>query len=132
MKSRTLKGSWIAIAALFVAFPAFAAPEGVHAQQAQEEVEIPEFSDEMLEVLTQAHLEIEEIRDQLHEDMAEWHDNTRRQEVRAEADERLAAVLEEHGITEEEYELFIYAISIDAERREAYERVREEIDGDER
>lgn len=129
MGIRSIRGLAVVLALAVFGFPAFAVPGGLAAQDAEAAAEAPEVTEENFETLVRVHLEVEGIRDDLHEDMAERHEDHHRQEVREAANERIQAVFEEHGVTAEQYEEFNRMISIDQEHREMFEELLAEIDG---
>jgi len=86
-----------------------------------------------MESLARAYLALSEVRDELHRELAETHQAGERQEVRRRADDRMAEVLTEKGISAEDYERLTFLVSADDDAREAFEailrRIREEGGG---
>ncbi len=116
----------IAFALLGTAF--LTSPQDLQGQEVPAETAV-QVEDERLDSFVRAHLEINEIRDQLHEDIARWHEDHRREESRQEADERIQAALEGHGVTSAEYEELIHLVSFDQEWREAFEEALTRVQG---
>jgi hypothetical protein len=84
---------------------------------------VPSPGEERFPVFVQAHVEIERIRDELQVELARWHETDRRLEVRREGDERIARVLESHGIHPEVFHGFTRLISTDQAARDAFEEL---------
>jgi hypothetical protein len=82
-----------------------------------------EWSDDGMETLARAYLALSEVRDELHRELAETHQAGERQEVRRRADERMAEVLMEKGISAEDYERLTFLVSADDDAREAFEAI---------
>jgi len=91
-------------------------PRGVSAQ-----VETPRPSEDRLEALARVYLEIAEIRDQLQQDLARFHESDGRTRARADADRKIAAALTAQGISSGEYEAFISQVSLDPELSESFQ-----------
>ncbi len=113
-----------------LAVSVFSPPESLEAQDQEAETAIaaPAIDEAQLETFVRVHLAMNEVRDQLHEDLAAWHDNTRRQEVREDADQRIEAILEEHGVTAREFEEFTQLVSIDQTWRDAFEETMDRVE----
>jgi len=109
----TLIFGFIAAWALLLAAP-LAAQE--RAQEA-----VPQSEDTRFAAFVEAFVEIEEIRDELQIDLARWHEADRRAEVRREADDRIARVLEAREIHRGTFNEFTRMISTDADQRSAFE-----------
>jgi len=88
-------------------------------EKAQEAV--PRSEDMRFAAFVEAFVEIEEIRNELQIDLARWHEADRRAEVRREADDRIARVLEAREIHRETFNAFTRLISTDADQRRAFE-----------
>ena len=116
MGSRTIQRSFFSTLMLMVALPLFAAPLTVEGQQ-----EISGAMEERLLAFAKVHIEIAEIRDDLHQDLARYHEVDGRTRVRQEADARIADAMETHGVNASEYEEFITAVSFDPELASAFE-----------
>ncbi len=132
MKVRRTQRFTVAVAGALLAIAGLGSPQGLQAQQAPEAGELPEVTEEDFEAFVRVHLAVEEIRDQLHEDIARWHDEHEREQARQRADDEIEAVLEEHDVTAEELAAFTHLVSVDEESRERFEQLLSEIDGDDR
>lgn len=78
---------------------------------------------ERLTQFAQAHVLINEARDEFHGQVARVHDEEGRRRAREEVDARIGEILEEHQLTAEEYDSFILQISLDGELRATFEEV---------
>jgi len=74
-------------------------------------------------VFAKAHMAINDARDEFHGQVGRVHDEQGRQRARREFEERIARTLEEHELTQEEYDQFILVISLDGEARAAFEEI---------
>ncbi len=97
------------------------------AAQQQDAEAVPHSGDERFEVFVQAFVEIEEIRDELQTELARWHEADRRNEVRRDGDDRIARILEAHGIHRDTFSEFTRLISVDQDQRDAFEEVASRI-----
>ncbi|MEX2527146.1 MAG: hypothetical protein WEA09_05860 [Gemmatimonadota bacterium] len=122
----------VAATAAAMAIPGVTAPTEVQAQeQAQVQAQAAEGAVDPMEVVARMYLEIAEIRDELHQQLAGVHDAFQRDEVRTEINEQLAAVYERHGVSAADYDAFIAWLSSEAEEREAFQAILERLqDGD--
>lgn len=119
----------VAFAVTLFGAPFLHAPVHLQAQQAETaEVDAREVTDEEFESFVRAHLAIEEVRDQLHEDIARWHEDHRREEVRAEADARIEAVFERFEMTPESFQELTRLVSINEEWRQNFQETLARID----
>ena len=69
----------------------------------------------------QAHIAINDARDEFHGQVARVHDEEGRRRAREEVDAKIEEILEEHEMTQEEYDEFILLISLDGELRMAFD-----------
>jgi hypothetical protein len=116
MGIRTIQRSFFSALMLMVALPLFAAPLAVEGQQ-----EISGAVEERLLAFAKVHIEIAEIRDDLHQGLARFHEVDGRTRIRQEADARIEDAMEAHGVDPLEYEEFITAVSFDPELASAFE-----------
>ena len=98
------------------------------ALQAQEQ-EDAEIGEARLRVFASAYVAMAVARDDFHREMGRTHEEQGRDRLRERLGERTTEILAEREMTREEYERITLAISIDAERRELFERILEEITG---
>ncbi len=89
------------------------------------------YSEEAIERFARMHLEIAEVRDDLHQDLARYPEAGRRQEARDRAEERLAEIFERYQVRAEEYERFIVRTALDQELRDAFEEILKRIEEEE-
>jgi hypothetical protein len=92
------------------------------AQQVRAE-SVPAVGEERFQVFVQVQVQIEKIRDELHLELARWHEVDRKNEVRRAGDERSAGVLEAHDILPDAFRAFTRLISTDQAAREAFEEI---------
>jgi hypothetical protein len=116
MAIRALQRSLLGALVLMLALPLVGTPHGLEAQQAT----AGSVEDRLL-AFARVHLEISEIRDDLHQDLARYHEVDGRTRVRRQADDRIAEAMETHGVAAQEYEEFITAVSFDPELMAAFE-----------
>ncbi|NNF12594.1 MAG: DUF4168 domain-containing protein [Gemmatimonadetes bacterium] len=69
----------------------------------------------------QAHIAINDARDEFHGQVARVHDEEGRRRAREEVDAKIEEILEAHEMTQEEYDEFILLISLDGELRTAFD-----------
>lgn len=87
----------------------------------------PDLGVERLTTFAKVHLAIAEARDEYHGEIGRIHEEQARLRARQELNEKVAGILEDHELTREEYDHFILIISIDAETREAFEKILAEL-----
>lgn len=78
---------------------------------------------ERIETLARVHLEITEARDAFHREIGRVHEEQSRLRARETLGSRVAAALEQAGVTREEYDRFILIVSIDADVRAEFDAV---------
>ena len=89
--------------------------------------EIPKVGEERLGTFARAFGEISLTRDQFYDRLGRAHDDLARRELRAQMEARISEILEEHGLTFEEYQRLNVVVSADAEQRAVFERLLEEF-----
>ncbi len=92
--------------------------------------EVSEWSDDGMETLARTYLALSEVRDELHRELSETHQAGERLEVRRRADERMAEVLAEKGISAEDYERLTFLVSADDDARLAFEAILQRLRGE--
>jgi len=80
-------------------------------------------SREELTRFARAHLAIADVRDEFHGEVARVHDEEGRLRAREQVEEKIAAVLEEHELTREQFDDFTLRISLDGELRALFEEI---------
>lgn len=93
---------------------------------AQEAPEVPD-RDRLVEY-TRAHRAINDARDDFHGQVARVHDAEGRLRAREEVESAIAAILESHEISREEYDGITLLISIDGELRAMFEEIMLELE----
>lgn len=116
-------GGLLAMASLFTVGPSM-----LQAQQETEE-EPAGVTDERFELFVQVHIEVVEAREEFNQAIAVVHDDPGKDELRSEMDQRLTEIYGNHGMSQEEYQLFTLEVSLDQARREEFERLLEERGG---
>jgi hypothetical protein len=92
------------------------APSGVAGQQAPSFAGNPRF-----EIFVKAHVAIDAARDAFHRRIAANHNEEANAEAREELAHRIAEILEEADITQEEFDAFTLSVSSDPETRAAFD-----------
>ncbi|HSR43203.1 MAG TPA: DUF4168 domain-containing protein, partial [Longimicrobiales bacterium] len=118
MDDRSGAGAWLragALASLLLLWaPGATLP-------AQEPTDSPAVSEETLTAFARAYPRIVEARDAFRGRLGRTHDAQRAAEIRNEFAEVRARILEEHGLSPEEFRRATFVVSTDAERRSAFE-----------
>ncbi len=107
-------GAVLAVMALL----AVASPAPLSGQQ-----DAPDPETERLTTFAKAHMAINDARDEFHGQIGRIHDEQGRRRARMELEEKIARTLMEHELTQEEYDQLILVISIDGEKRAAFEEI---------
>lgn len=89
------------VALALVAVPAVA--QGVQQQQQREVPPPPDLSDERLDVVAEAFLEVSELQRDLQQRLENAATPEEAQKLQAEANDEILAALEDHGVPAEEY-----------------------------
>jgi vacuolar-type H+-ATPase subunit I/STV1 len=82
---------------------------------------------ERMTEFARAHLQISEIRDEFHGEVARVHDEEGRTRAREQVEEKISAVLEEHEMTREEFDEITLLISLDGELRAMFDEILAEL-----
>lgn len=114
-----------ALFALTLAVAATGAPLPAFAQAA--EATTDEVTREQMRHFAEAHVAINEIRDEFHGEVARVHDAEGRQRAREQVEERIAAVLEEHEMTRERFDELTLMISLDGDLRMMFDEILAEL-----
>jgi len=113
---RTVRHSFFSALVMMVALPLLMAP-----LPAEGQAEGSRAMEERLLSFAKVHLEIAEIRDDLHQELARYHEVDGRARARQAADARIEDAMEANGVDRSEYEEFITAVSFDPELARAFE-----------
>ena len=101
-----------------------ATPVSISAQ----DLEIAMDRDRMTEFAL-AHVAVNDARDEFHGAVARVHDPEGRLRAREEVEEAITTILEEVGMTREDYDQITLLISLDGELRTMFEEVMAELEG---
>jgi hypothetical protein len=115
MGTRTIRRSFVVAFSLALALP-FLPTQALVAQE-----EAPGATEERILAFARVHLAIAEARDDLHQDLARYHEVDGRNRARERADQRIADAMASQGVEPREYEEFIAAVSFDADLMEAFQ-----------
>lgn len=115
---------FLALAGILLFLPAPALGQGAGGEP-------PSYTAEEIERFARVHLEVAEVRDDLHQDLARYPEAGRREEARERADARLAELYERFEITAQQYEQFIVRTSLDQDLREAFEEALKRLEEEE-
>lgn len=117
MEDRSRAGARLAAGALVAVLllPATAAP--LQAQGRADSL----VNEETLTAFARAYPRIVEAREEFRGRLGRTHNAERAAEIRREFNEERARILEEHGLTQEEFRRATFAVSTDARRRSAFE-----------
>ena len=109
-----------------VALAISAVPAPLRAQ----EPPLPQVGVEQLTAYAKAHVAITAVREEFAAQLADARNKTAEahEELRTAVKERIALVLQEHGMTDAEHRRITYIISADADQRAAFERILTEIE----
>ena len=112
------------ILAAVAALSGVATPTPISAQ----DLEIAMNRDQMTEFAL-VHVAVNDARDEFHGAVARVHDPEGRLRAREEVEEAITAILEEAGMTREEFDQITLLISLDGELRAMFEEVMAELEG---
>jgi predicted metal-dependent hydrolase len=103
-----------------------AVPAPLHAQEPTP----PQVGIERLTAYAKAHVAITAVREAFAAQLADARNKTpeAQVELRRAVRQRIALVLQEHGMTEAEHRRITYIVSVDADQRSTFERIRTEIE----
>ena len=119
-RSALLNGLILTAVAIFTGI---ATPASISAQDR----EIAMDRDRMTEFAL-AHIAVNDARDEFHGAVARVHDPEGRLRAREEVEEAIETILEEAGMTREEYDQITLLISLDGELRTMFEEVMAELE----
>jgi len=108
-----------------LAFSTVTGPSSLHAQ----EQEAPQPGEAQLKAYANAYLAMVTARDDFQRKMGHSHEEQERDRLRQEFRERLAEILVEEEMTQEGYERMTLLVSMDAQQRELFEQILEELTG---
>ena len=89
--------------------------------------------DELLDVAARVHIQVTDLQKAFVEELARFHDAGEKAAARARFSARMEEILEAHGMTAAQYELVLFVIGTDEEKRtrfdEMLDRIRTTADG---
>jgi signal recognition particle GTPase len=98
-------------------------------QPREQEPELPQVVQAQLRVYAAVYLAMVTAQDDFQREMGHSHDEQERDRLRQGFRERLAEILVENELTAEEYERITLQVSIDAQHRELFDEILEELSG---
>jgi hypothetical protein len=106
-------------------------PSALHAQEQEQarEQELAPAVQAQLRVYAAVYLAMVTARDDFQREMGHSHDVQERDRLRQGLRESLAEILVENELTAEEYERITLQVSIDAQHRELFDQILEELSG---
>jgi hypothetical protein len=104
-----------AVGLLTFGFPAVA--------RAQQQPAVPEIGEEKLTAFAKAFTKISVIRDEINNELGRTHDAQGKSQIREKLNQRIAATLQEHGLTAQEFQRLTFIISVDAKQREVFDKI---------
>ncbi len=110
-----------ALAGAFLLSPLAIAQEQQPQQEAQpmpEQQEVPDVTDEQIDAFVQAHINLDEVRQEFTQRLQQAEDQEEAQQLQQEANEAMFAAIEDAGMEVEEYEEVAIAVNADPEVRE--------------
>ena len=123
-------------ATILIASLAAVSPYAVEAQDAAPQAQAPptaSVDDELLGVAARVHLQVTDLQKAFVEELARFHDAGEKAAARARFSARMEEILEAHQMTAAQYELVLFAIGTDEEKRtrfdEMLDRIRTTEDG---
>jgi hypothetical protein len=122
MDTRKTCARCLGMALVAGSFAVFSPPVQVAAQAAQT-ADAPALDDERLTQYATLHHAIGMARDEFQAAKASVHDESARDRLRHEMDERLAALYEEHGMPKAQYDEITFRVSIDNDLRTRLEEI---------
>ena len=123
MEFRMRRASLMGLFLAGLALPVLGATSSLQAQQP----EIPKVSEEKLAVFAKTFAQVSATRDEFYARLGRTHDDVGKLELRASMDARIAEVIQENGLTFEEYQRLNVVVSTDAEQRAIFDRLLQEI-----
>lgn len=119
MDTRSMRARLAGAALLTATLAIGAPPEAAHAQEAVQAAQpgTPQLSEEKLQQYAALFTAITAARDEFQAQKARVHEEQARDRLRQEMDERLAALYQEHGMSQEEYDSITFLVSIDQAAR---------------
>ncbi len=123
-------------ATIWIASLAGVSPQALEAQDAGAQAQAPptaSVDDELLDVAARVHFQVTGLQQAFVEELARFHDAGEKAAARARFSARMEEILGAHEMTAAQYELVLFVIGTDEEKRtrfdEMLDRIRAEQDG---
>ena len=123
-------------ATIWIALLAAVSPQALQGQDAAPQAQAPptaSVDDELLGVAARVHLQVTDLQKAFVEELARYHDAGEKAAARARFSRRMEEILEAHEMAAAQYELVLFVIGTDEEKRarfdEMLDRIRAEEDG---
>ena len=115
MDTRTSRARFVGVAILTAAFAMLWAPTHARAQ------DMPEVGPEKLATYVKLYMAINTLRDEMQGEMGRVHDEQGRERIRQDANEKIAKIHADLGMTEEEYDQITLIVSFDSGLRAQFD-----------
>lgn len=105
-------------------------PEALEAQDAGAQVQVPPIAsvdDELLGVAARVHLQVMALQEAFVGERAQYHDPSQQNAARRRFSAGIEDLLKEHGITAAQYELVLFVIGTDQEKRTQFDQMLDRI-----
>ena len=105
-------------------------PDALEAQDTGAQVQVPPIAsvdEELLGVAARVHLQVMALQEAFVGERAQYHDPTQQDAARRRFSAGVEELLEAHGITAAQYELVLFVIGTDAEKRTQFDEMLDRI-----
>ena len=105
-------------------------PDALEAQDTGAQVQVPPVAsvdEELLGVAARVHLQVMALQEAFVGERAQYHDPTQQDAARRRFSAGVEELLEAHGITAAQYELVLFVIGTDAEKRTQFDEMLDRI-----
>ena len=123
-----------AFATIWIASLAGVSPQALEAQDAGAQAQAPptapptaSVDDELLGVAARVHFQVTDLQKAFVEELARFHDAGEKAAARARFSARMEEILEAHGMTAAQYELVLFVIGTDEEKRTRFDQMLDRI-----
>ncbi|MFW6191894.1 MAG: DUF4168 domain-containing protein [Gemmatimonadota bacterium] len=128
----TLSGALaLLVGGLLLAAPANAQEQQQQQTPPQEQTEDVDVDDEELRAFAEAHLEVQEIREELQAAMQSSENAEEAQALQQEANGEMVEVIQGHDLTTERFTTIVNGINADPELQERFDEIVEELEEEE-
>lgn len=102
-------------------------PQEEQTQPMPQEQEVPDVSEEQIDQFVEAHIAVNDVREEYTDQLQEAEDQEEAQQLQQEANQAMTSAIEDTGMDVEEYEEVAMAVNADPDvRNEVMERLDEE------